>query len=73
VLIFHSGTADNTLRAYNLFTGEELWSAGLPAGGQAAPMTYTTRSGKQFVVVVAGGSSALGTSQGDYVVAYALP
>jgi membrane-bound PQQ-dependent dehydrogenase (glucose/quinate/shikimate family) len=72
-LIFHAGTADNYLRAYNLFTGQELWSARLPAGGQAVPMTYSTRSGRQFVVVAAGGSDALGTSEGDYLLAYALP
>jgi quinoprotein glucose dehydrogenase len=56
-----------------LFTGEELWKARLPAGGQAAPMTYTTRSGRQFVVVAAGGHDDLGTSPGDAIVAYALP
>jgi quinoprotein glucose dehydrogenase len=72
-LIFHAGTADNYLRAYNLFTGEELWKARLPAGGQATPMTYTTRSGRQFVVVAAGGSDDLGTRPGDAIVAYTLP
>jgi glucose dehydrogenase len=72
-LIFHAGTTDGNLRAYNLFTGTELWKAALPAGGQASPITYTSRNGRQFVVVAAGGDAELGTPTGDYVVAYALP
>jgi quinoprotein glucose dehydrogenase len=72
-LSFHAGTLDNYLRAYGLYTGEELWSARLPAGGQASPMTYTTSSGRQFIVIAAGGHAHLGTKTGDYVVAYALP
>nr|TFG51413.1 MAG: hypothetical protein E4H34_06275 [Hyphomicrobiales bacterium] len=72
-LTFHAGTTDNYLRAYALYTGEELWSARLPAGGQASPMTYTTSSGRQFVVIAAGGNEPLGTKTGDYLVAYALP
>jgi glucose dehydrogenase len=37
-------------------------------------MTYTTpRTGRQFVVIAAGGNSALQTKRGDYVIAYALP
>ena len=38
--------------------------ARLPAGGQATPMTYQTRSGRQMVVVVAGGHGSLGTKAG---------
>ena len=72
-LTFHAGTADNYLRAYALYTGEELWKARLPASGQASPMTYTTSSGRQFVVIAAGGNERLGTKTGDYLVAYALP
>ena len=72
-LTIHSGTADNYLRAYELYTGEELWRARLPAGGQASPMTYTTSSGRQFIVIAAGGDERLGTKTGDYLVAYALP
>ena len=72
-LTIHSGTADNYLRAYELYTGEELWRARLPAGGQATPMTYTTSSGRQFIVIAAGGNARLGTKTGDYLVAYALP
>ncbi|RWV24066.1 membrane-bound PQQ-dependent dehydrogenase, glucose/quinate/shikimate family, partial [Escherichia coli] len=48
-------------------TGRELWKARLPAGGQATPMTYQSRSGRQMVVVVAGGHGSLGTKAGDSV------
>lgn len=70
---FLSGTLDYYLRAYDVSTGRELWKARLPAGGQATPMTYESRSGRQMVVVVAGGHGSLGTKAGDSVVAYALP
>jgi quinoprotein glucose dehydrogenase len=37
-------------------------------------MTYRSdKSGRQFVVVAAGGHSGLGTRSGDAVVAFALP
>ena len=70
---FLSGTLDYYLRAYDVNTGKELWKARLPAGGQATPMTYQSRSGRQMVVVVAGGHGSLGTKAGDSVIAYALP
>ncbi len=70
---FLSGTLDYYLRAYDITTGKELGRWRLPAGGQATPMTYLSRSGRQMVVVVAGGHGSLGTKAGDSVIAYALP
>jgi quinoprotein glucose dehydrogenase len=35
-------------------------------------MTYTI-NGKQYLVIAAGGHGKLGTKQGDYVLAFALP
>jgi quinoprotein glucose dehydrogenase len=61
------------LRAFDSETGKELWSAELPAGGQATPMTFADAAGKQFIVIAAGGHARLGTKLGDYVVAFALP
>ncbi|HKU87682.1 MAG TPA: pyrroloquinoline quinone-dependent dehydrogenase [Casimicrobiaceae bacterium] len=72
-LVFIAAAMDNWLRAFNSETGEELWKGRLPAGGQAAPMTYRARNGRQFVVIAAGGHGALGTTLGDALVAFALP
>jgi glucose dehydrogenase len=70
-----SGAAvDDYLRAFDTETGEELWKARLPAGGQATPMTYRLRrDGKQYVVIAAGGHHWAGTKLGGEVVALALP
>jgi quinoprotein glucose dehydrogenase len=71
---FLTSTLDYYIRAYDLTTGKVLWKDRLPAGAQATPMTYrSARSGRQFVVAVAGGHGSLGTKMGDRVIAYALP
>jgi quinoprotein glucose dehydrogenase len=70
---FISGTLDYYARGYDVTTGEQLWRYRLPAGGQATPMTYSTRDGRQMVVVVAGGHGSLGTKEGDAILAFALP
>jgi quinoprotein glucose dehydrogenase len=70
---FMTSTLDYYARAYDVTTGEQLWQSRLPAGGQATPMTYLGRDGRQYVVVVAGGHGTLGTKAGDDVIAYALP
>ncbi|HEX2019490.1 MAG TPA: membrane-bound PQQ-dependent dehydrogenase, glucose/quinate/shikimate family, partial [Aurantimonas sp.] len=70
---FISGTLDYYVRGYDVTTGEELWQARLPAGGQATPMTYEGADGRQYLLVVAGGHGSLGTKRGDSVIAYALP
>jgi quinoprotein glucose dehydrogenase len=70
---FLSGTIDYYIRAYDVTNGRELWKSRLPAGGQATPMTYLGKNGRQYVLVVAGGHGSLGTKAGDSVIAYALP
>ncbi|MXP62561.1 glucose/quinate/shikimate family membrane-bound PQQ-dependent dehydrogenase [Roseomonas sp. M0104] len=70
---FLTGTIDYYVRAYDVTTGRQLWQDRLPAGGQATPMTYRAPSGRQILLVPAGGHGSLGTKQGDYLIAYALP
>ncbi|MFP6641923.1 MAG: pyrroloquinoline quinone-dependent dehydrogenase [Myxococcota bacterium] len=73
-LTFIAASMDDTFRAFDSETGEELWSADLPAGAQATPMTYRlTPDGPQFVVIAAGGHGTMGTTPGDSVIAYTLP
>jgi quinoprotein glucose dehydrogenase/quinate dehydrogenase (quinone) len=73
-LVFIGAAIDDYLRAFDSKTGKELWRARLPAGGQAAPMTYVSgRTGKQYVVIAAGGHQLMQTTLGDTLVAYALP
>ena len=70
---FMSGTLDYYLRAYDMQNGKELWKGRLPAGGQATPMTYVSeKTGKQYVVQMAGGHGSFGTKIGDSVVAWTL-
>ena len=73
-VIFIAAVMDDYLRAFDLDDGEMLWEERLPAGGQATPMTYfLEQSGKQFVVIAAGGHGRMGTTGGHYLVAFALP
>ncbi|AZC33146.1 glucose/quinate/shikimate family membrane-bound PQQ-dependent dehydrogenase [Pseudomonas chlororaphis] len=69
---FLSGTLDQYIRGYDVNNGKELWKSRLPAGGQATPMSYTGKDGKQYVLVVVGGHGSLGTKMGDYIIAYKL-
>jgi quinoprotein glucose dehydrogenase len=56
-------TSDGFFHALDSKTGKELWSVKLDANMGANPMTYTGKSGKQYVAGVSGGS----------VVVFALP
>jgi quinoprotein glucose dehydrogenase len=73
-LAFIGATQEHALRAYDVTSGRELWKARLPAGGNANPSTYwSAKSGRQFVVIPAGGHGAMLSGSSDMVVAYALP
>ena len=72
-LIFIGAAMDDYLRAFDLKTGTELWKGRLPAGGQATPMSFwLDQTGRQYVVIAAGGHTSLNTRRGDYLVAFAL-
>jgi quinoprotein glucose dehydrogenase len=73
-VVFIGAAMDSRLRAFDISSGEELWSAPLPAGGQATPMTYRVRAGgRQLVVIASGGHTQMRTRLGDSLVAFALP
>jgi membrane-bound PQQ-dependent dehydrogenase (glucose/quinate/shikimate family) len=73
-LIFIGATADRRFRAFDSQTGKQLWATELSASAHATPVTYSgKRSGKQFVVIAAGGGGYFRGSVSDEVVAFALP
>ncbi len=76
-LVFIAATPDRRFRAFDARTGALLWETMLEAGGHATPMTYAgPRSGRQFVVVAAGGGGFLrdlSPTLSDTLVAFALP
>ncbi|SEJ95569.1 quinoprotein glucose dehydrogenase/quinate dehydrogenase (quinone) [Sphingobium sp. AP50] len=71
-LTFIGASQDAYFRAFETASGKLLWETKLPAGGHASPATYLTRSGRQMVVIAAGGSLPLRSRMGDYIVAYSL-
>ena len=85
-LIFMGGVVDSTMRAINVYNGEEVWTDPLPGSSNATPMSYVSpESGKQYVLVTVpggGGGLTLETqvdnsdetqSAGGHIIAYALP
>jgi glucose dehydrogenase len=73
-LVFIGSTNDKRFRAFDVRTGEELWVTRLEGSGHATPITYRgARTGKQFVVIAAGGGGQFDRDQADVVAAYALP
>ncbi|GAP25702.1 glycerol dehydrogenase large subunit SldA [Gluconobacter frateurii NBRC 101659] len=71
-LIFIAAATDNLIRAIDEHTGKVVWSAVLPGGGQANPMTYEA-NGHQYVAIMAGGHHFMMTPITDQLVVYALP
>jgi len=72
-LLFIGATVDHRFRAFDLKTGKQLWVADLEAAAHAAPMTYMGRkTGKQFVVIAAGGGGYFRGKVSDTIVAFTL-
>lgn len=87
-LTFVSSTMDSTVRAYDVRTGEALWSNPLPGNGQATPMTYEADNGRQYLIVTVPNpswryprdpksgtytdSQSVQDGKGGYVIAYAI-
>lgn len=72
-IVFIGATTDHTFRAFDAKTGEEIWSADLSANANATPATYMgKKSGKQFVVIAAGGSGFFRGKASDELASFAL-
>lgn len=73
-LLFIGGSNDRRFRAFDRDTGAELWETELEGSGHANPMTYVSpESGRQFVVIAAGGGNKLSHKFTDALQAFALP
>lgn len=78
-LVFIAATTDSKFRAFDSRTGKELWMTRLEATGDAVPMTYRARNGKQYVLIAAAGTNRLrmiantADETADALMAFALP
>ena len=77
-LVFIGGTDDRRFRAFDSQTGKELWTEKLDYSAQSVPITYRGKDGRQYVAVVAAGTSgprAPGTTpaNNESLIAFALP
>jgi len=73
-LIFIAATQERVLRAIDIRTGEVVWTHRLPTAATTTPMTYrSSKTGKQYVVIVAGGSHLVASPISDVVQAFSLP
>jgi glucose dehydrogenase len=78
-LVFIGATTDSKFRAFDSRTGRELWVTRLDATADTVPMTYQGRSGKQYVVIAAGGTNRFrmlaktADETADTLIAFALP
>jgi glucose dehydrogenase len=73
-VVFIGAAEDRMFRAFDIGNGRELWSYSLPSIGAATPMTYVApRSGRQIVVIAAGGHPGLPGPTASTLFAFALP
>lgn len=73
-LVFIAAGQDRRFRAFDIANGKEVWSTKLPAVGAAMPISYVSpRTGRQYIVIAAGGHFAIPGPQASALMAYALP
>jgi glucose dehydrogenase len=77
-LLFIGATNDSRFRAFDSRTGKQIWVTQMEATGNATPVTYLGRNGKQYVAIAAGGPAHLrnvgdtSNNNSDTLVAFAL-
>jgi quinoprotein glucose dehydrogenase len=73
-LVFIGATNDRRFRAFDAKTGKKLWETTLDASAAATPISFMGKDGKQYVVIAAGGGTAVGRKvMADDIVAFRLP
>jgi len=71
-LTFIGAGLDRWIRAFETESGRILWEYRVPAGPNAAPISYEL-DGRQYVVAAVGGHDRMETKLGDSLIAWALP
>ena len=72
-LVFIAATKDRRFRAFDAASGKQLWETRLEADGYATPATYLdSKSGRQMVVIAAGGGGPYSDETSDVLVAFRL-
>jgi quinoprotein glucose dehydrogenase len=73
-LVFIGASNDSRFRAFDKDTGKLLWETRLPASAHANPMSFVgKKTGRQYVVIAAGGGNKYSNVFSDALIAYALP
>jgi quinoprotein glucose dehydrogenase len=73
-LVFIGATNDSRFRAFDKDTGKLLWETRLPGSAHATPLTFRGRkTGKQYVVIAAGGGNKYNRVYTDALVAFSPP
>ena len=73
-LVFAGATIDEHLRAFNISTGDVVWTTHLPFSTHGIPITYRLRKdSRQYLVVATGGGVGIDLRVGNTLVAFALP
>ena len=73
-LVFIAAAQDHVLRAFDIGNGREVWSVALPAVGASMPISYiSSHTGRQYIVIAAGGHFAIPGPNASAILAYALP
>lgn len=70
--LLFTGEGNGNLDAFDVVSGELLWSYRCDAGVNAPPVTYQVGD-VQYIAVAAGGSQIFGYKQGDALQVFALP
>jgi glucose dehydrogenase len=72
-LVFIAASDDQHFRAYEAATGKILWDIKMDTGAYVTPSTFMGKDGKQYVVIVDTGGSFFDRTNGDSILAFALP
>jgi quinoprotein glucose dehydrogenase len=72
-LVFIGASVDPAIRAFDAASGRLLWKGSLPASARSVPMSFQGPSGRQYVVIAAGGHDPAFGPLDNAVVAFRLP